>query len=309
VAEDLRLLELKEAAILILTHPAPDLDAIGFVYSARKVFGGEKPAACRTPTREELEDPAIIVGDIGLPGCEEIGYSTVLNNFDHHYSHADRSATYLFNQKFGALREDIVAYVDAVDLVGGREAAEATLKAATVGVRVRHAGDDLAVLAQGGRLLRWLEETDTPPGDLSGPVPEDIGDYLRSGQVELRRIREELPAMRRGTTNQGRSVGYLVSASPVVSIVKEELFALGLDIAIVYNPATRRYAIAANVRGASPINLKRRGLADALNAEEWRRGAPPAQRWDGHDDRIGSPRPSGSLLTGGEVLAIVVAVL
>jgi hypothetical protein len=156
-------------ATLLLTHSTPDLDAIGFVYSARKVFGAGTPVACRMPTRQELEDPAISVGDIGLPGCEAIGYSPTLNNYDHHYSYADRSATYLCNQTYDALRPDIVAYIDAVDLVGGQEEAEATLKAATVGVRVRHAGDDLAVLMQGGRLLRWLEETDTLPGDLSGP--------------------------------------------------------------------------------------------------------------------------------------------
>ncbi len=63
-----------QAATLLLTHPAPDLDAIGFVYSARKVWGAEMPAACRAPTRAELEDPAVIVGGIGLPGCEAIGH-------------------------------------------------------------------------------------------------------------------------------------------------------------------------------------------------------------------------------------------
>lgn len=296
---------MKETTILILTHPTPDLDAIGFVYSARKACGARTPVACRTPTRAELEDPAVIVGDIGLPSCEAIGHSPGLNNYDHHFSHADRSATYLFNQTYDALRPDLVAYIDAVDLVGGQEEADATLKAATVGVRMRHAGDDLAILMQGGRLLRWLEETDTPPGDLSSPPPPDIEDYLRSGQAELRRIRTELPAMQRATTGGGGTVGYLVSTSPVVSIVKEEIFALGLDIAIVYSSTTNRYSIAANVRGATLINLKRAGLADALNAEELRRGTPPEERWDGHDDRIGSPRPSGSRLIADEVLMIV----
>ena len=110
----------QRAATLILTHATPDLDAIGFIYSARKVFGAETSVTCRPPTRAELEDPAVIVADIGLPGCEEIGHSPALNNFDHHYSHADRSATFLFNQKYGALREDIVAYIDAVDIAGAR---------------------------------------------------------------------------------------------------------------------------------------------------------------------------------------------
>lgn len=296
-------------ATLLLTHPTPDLDAIGFGYSARKVFGAGTPTACRTPTQAELEDSTVIVGDIGLPGCEEIGYSPTLNNFDHHHSTADRSATYLFNQTYDALRRDIVAYIDAVDLVGGQEQAEATLKAATVGVRVRHARDDMAILEHGGRLLHWLEETDTPPGNISGPVPDDIRDDLQSGQAELRRIQEEMSAMQRGTTHKGRSVGYLVTASSVVSVVKEAMFARGVDIAIVYSATTRRYSIAANVRGAKPINLQREGLVDALNAEERRRGTPPEQRWDGHEDRIGSPRPSGSRLTSAQVLAIVMATL
>ncbi len=294
---------------LLLTHPTPDLDAIGFVYSARKVFGAGTPVACRTPTREELADPAIIVGDVGLPGCEAIGHSPALNNFDHHYSHADRSATYLFNQKYGALREDIVAYIDALDIAGGREEATATLKMATVGVRVRHNGADGAILAAGGRLLGWLEDTGLPPGDISGPAPDDIREYLGIGQAELLRIQAELPTMQRGTTRKGRSVGYLVSASPVVAIVKEEMFALGLDIAVVYSSTTNRYSIAANLRGATPINLKCAGLADALNAEEWRRGLPAEQRWGGHDDRIGSPRAAESRLRGDEVLAIVMATL
>lgn len=297
-------------ATLLLTHPTPDLDAIGFVYAARKVWGAETPAACRPPTEAELADPTVVVGDIGRPGCEAIGYSPALNNFDHHYSHAERSATWLFNHTYRVLRDDIAAYIDAVDTTGLPEAAgAATLKAATVGVRVRHNGDDAAILAAGGRLLHWLEETGQLPGDMTG-VPDDLQDYLTTGQVELRRIQEaELPTMQRSTTRQGRTAGFLISASPVVSIVKEEMFALGLDIAIVHNPATRRYAIAANVRGANPINLKREGLADALNAEEWRRGAPPEQRWDGHDDRIGSPRPAGSRLKSDEVLAITVATL
>jgi hypothetical protein len=294
-----------DRATFLLTHPAPDLDAIGFIYSARKVFGAGTPAACRTPTRAELEDPAVIVGDIGLPGCEAIGYSPALNNYDHHYSNADRSATWLFNREYGALREDIITYIDAVDIVGGREAAAATLKMAVVGVRVRHNGDDAAILAAGGRVLQWLEKAGLPPNDLSDPALDNVRDYLAIGQAELGRIQAELPIVQRSVTRNGRTAGYLVSTSPIVSVVKEEMFAAGLDIAVVYSSTTNRYAIAANVRGASPINLKREGLADALNAEEWRQGTPPEQRWDGHDDRIGSPRPSGSLLTAQEVLTIV----
>lgn len=301
---------LKDQATLIITHPTPDLDAIGFVYAARQVCGAGTPVVCRTPTEAELADPTVVVGDIGRPGCEAIGYSPALNNFDHHYSYAERSATWLFNRTYRALRDDIVAYIDAVDTTGMPEAAgAATLKAATVGVRVRHNGDDAAILAAGGQFLHWLEETGQLPGDITG-APDDLQVYLATGQAELHRIQDaELPTMQRATTRKGRTVGFLVSASPVVSIVKEEMFATGLEIAVVCSSTTNRYAIAADVRGASPLNLKRAGLADALNAEEWRRGTPPEQHWAGHDDRIGSPRPAGSRLKGDEVLAITVATL
>jgi len=63
------------------------------------------------------------------------------------------------------------------------------------------------------------------------------------------------------------------------------------------------------VQGVVLITLKRGGVAEALNAAEWRRGALPAQRWDGREERIGNPRPAGSRLKGDEVLTITVATL
>ena len=299
-----------KAVTLILTHKNPDLDAIGFVYSARKVFGSTVPVDCRIPTREQLEDPAVVVGDIGLPGCENLGYSLAHNNFDHHYSHADRSATFLFNEAYRALRQDIVEYIDAVDICGGKEDSETTLKIATVGIRVRHYGTDLKILTQGGNLLEWLEAAGRSPDSMSGTMPGNVQGYLRSGRAELRRIQKELAVMQCCMTIKGRSVGHLVTTSTVFSVVKEEMFALGLDIAVAYSSTKDCYSIASQVRGSKPaINLKQEGLADALSAEEWSRGMASDRRWDGHEDRIGSPRPSGSLLSSGEVLRIVKAVL
>jgi len=100
---------------------------------------------------------------------------------------------------------------------------------------VCHAGADEVILERGGWLLWWLEEIGVPPDDISGPAPDHVQDYLATGQAELRRIQAEQPTMQRSTTCKGRTVGYLVSASSVVSIVKEEMFATELDIAIVYS--------------------------------------------------------------------------
>jgi len=297
-------------ARLIITHRDPDLDAVGFVYSARKVFGPEVPGECRLPMPEEMRDPTAIVGDIGLPGYEDIGHSPVLNNFDHHYSHVeDRSATWLFNREYDALRQDIVKYIDNVDIAGGNEDLETTLKVAMVGIRVQHYGADLEILVHGCRLLEWHERSGQVPGDMSGTLPGDILAFLQLGQEELRQIREELATMRRCTTNRKRTVGSLVTRSPVFSVVKDEMFALGIDIAVVYSSTKDRYSIASNTRGSKQINLKQEGLANALSTEEWNRRLPSERRWGGHEDRIGSPRPSGSLLSGDEVLRIVKAIL
>jgi len=296
-----------KTATLIVTHKNPDLDAIGFVYSARKVFGFTVPVACRVPTREELEDPAVIVGDVGLPGCEDLGYSPAHNNFDHHYSHAERSATFLFNRKFGALGDDLVAYIDAVDTQGLQETTGSSLKVAVVGIRVRYREDDLRVLEEGSELLRWIEEMGQDPGNLRGPFPLQIQSSLQSGQDEMRRIREELEGLQRCTTAAGRNVGYVVTTSSVFSVVKEEMFVCGVDIAVAHNLEERRFSIACNLQRLKGINLAEGGLIQALNTAERAKGLPADQGWGGHPDRIGSPRPAGSLLSGEEILRLVKA--
>mgnify|MGYP001033915123 CR=1 FL=1 len=296
-------------ATLIITHKNPDLDAIGFVYSARKTFGFEVPVECRMPTREDLEDPAVIVGDIGLLGCEELGYSPDHNNFDHHYSYAERSAVFLFNGKFWALRDDVVEYIDAVDTRWLEEKAEFTLKVGVVGIRIRYRGDDHRILEEGGALLRWIEEAGQDPSDLREPFPPGIQPNLQSGRDEIRRIHQEIEGLKHLTTATGRSVGYVVTSSPVLSMVKEEIFASGVDIAVAHDVEERRFSIACNLQRLKGMNLKEGGLIAALTAAERAKGLPPEQGWGGHPDRIGSPRRAGSFLSGEEVLQIVEAYL
>jgi hypothetical protein len=163
---------------LIITHHDPDLDAAGFAYSARKAFGQSVPAKCRFPTRAELEDPAVIVGDIGLAGAEEIGHSPTLNNLDHHHSQAERSATWLFNQTYHALRDDIVAYIDAVDTRGLVETTELTLNVAMAGIRVARRGECLPTLEGGSALLRWIEDSEQDPANLKVSFPDPVAGHL-----------------------------------------------------------------------------------------------------------------------------------
>jgi hypothetical protein len=99
-----------------ITHKNPDLDAIGFVYSARKKFGRHLGfELIDAPSLQQLKNPEIIVGDVGLKSHPELGHQPSLNNFDHHYGSAERSATYLFNQVYPVLAEKLVHYIDEVD--------------------------------------------------------------------------------------------------------------------------------------------------------------------------------------------------
>jgi hypothetical protein len=44
----------KGEVTLIITHSDPDIDAVGFVYSARKRFGQEVSVEYRSPCKEEM---------------------------------------------------------------------------------------------------------------------------------------------------------------------------------------------------------------------------------------------------------------
>ena len=291
---------------LIITHRDPDLDAAGFVYSARKVFGEAVPAKCRFPTRTELDAPAVIVGDIGLVGAEDIGYSPTLNNFDHHHSQAERSATWLFNQAYHALREDIVAYIDAVDTQGLIETTEFTLNVAIAGIRVARRGECLPTLEDGSAVLRWIEDSGQDPANLEGPFPDAVARHLQTGAEEIRRIEAEMGTLEQSVTASKHRLGFVVSRSAVISLVKERMFALGVEVVVVYNPARRRYSIACNQTRLKVLDLRATGIVEVLDDLEREHGLPAGDAgWGGHADRIGGPRPDGSFLSPEEILTVV----
>ncbi len=260
------------------------------------------------PSREELEDPDVIVGDIGVPGCEAIGHRPEINNFDHHYSNATRSATFLFNEYYHAMREDLVDYIDQVDTRPCPEESESTLRVAVAGIRVchRHAkGKDHVVLDASADLLSWIERTGCQPDALGATcLPPHMLTYLDEGREELRRIRDEVLKMGKDYTLAGRQLGYVVTSSTVFSLVKEEMFAAGPEIAVAHNPAERRYSLVFNPTQVRGINLRDGNLLPSLNAMEHEKGAPQDNLWGGHEDRIGGPR-AGSFLEPDEVLSVV----
>lgn len=104
-------------------------------------------------------------------------------------------------------------------------------------------------------------------------------------------------------------LSYVVTRSPVLSLVKEEMFANGLGIVVVHMPAKRRFSIACNLARLRGINLTQGDIVGSLNGLEHERGLPEDQRWWGHEDRIGSLKPSGSPLTADDVLVAVRAAL
>ncbi|MGQ9691847.1 MAG: hypothetical protein ACUVQY_11465 [Thermoproteota archaeon] len=292
-------------AILIITHPNPDLDAMGFVYSAQKVFGSTVPVVFRSPTEQDLKDLQVIVGDVSAPQYRELGNRPDLNNFDHHYGCAEHSATFLFNQKFRVLRDDIVKYIDASDLRGKvEEECESCLKVIVAGIRLSFEGMDQRIVEEGGKLLEWLERTGEKPSCISKGLPVEHLEHLSKGKDEILRIRKEVKAMEKHRTQKGRFLGYVRTRSPVFSMVREEAFSHNVDLVLIHNTERRRYLIASNTLRTQFVNLMREGLIAALN---WAEGETSGvrQRWGGHEDRIGSPRPSGSSLSAEQVLKII----
>lgn len=286
---------------LIITHENPDLDALGFVYSARKKFGFHVPVECRRPSRGELENPEVVVGDVGLPDCLELNYNPSLNNFDHHFGCAKNSATFLFNQEYNVLRRDIVSYIDDVDLGRRREEAEVNLNVAIAGVRAVHYGNDAEIVGEGCWVLKYIEDECIRPDRLPEDLPEKLRAYVQAGLEELERIREELARMVQFRTGRGRSAGYVQTSSKIFSLVGDILLAgnPALDIVIVHNPSQKRYSIRSNTSKSNWVNLLEEGVIESLNEAE-RQG-----RWGGREDRVGSPRPDGSSLSCREVLEIL----
>lgn len=295
-------------ALLIVTHENPDLDAIGFVYSAKKKFDSNIQVECRRPSRMELKDPKVIVGDVGLPDCAELGYNPALNNFDHHFGCAKNSATFLFNQKYHVLREDIVSYIDDVDLGRRRDETKVNINVVMAGIRISYENDDVRIVNEGCDFLKYIEEENLKPNDLPENLPEKFQPYVQIGLNELRRIEGELIGMISFKTDTGRLIGYVQTSSKTFSLVGDIVLTNNpkLEVILIHNPGKKRYSIRSNTFKSEWVNLTNRvKLIELLNEAEWSKGLPHEQKWGGREDRIGSPKPSGSLLSPEEIVNIL----
>lgn len=288
----------------IITHKNPDLDAIGFVHSAKKKFSYDTGLELvDAPTLQHLENPEVIVGDVGLKSHPELGYNPALNNFDHHYSTAEESATYLFNRSYPVLSQKLVDYIDEVDTAKSKGSERNSLKVVIAGIRVIHKEQDKKIIEEGCKVLDWIEGTDAEPYPLTS-LPSYVENYLQRGLQEIERIEKEIEGCEVYTSEKNRKIGYLISSCPVKSLVKEEMFARGFDIAVLHYPAKRNFAIGCCLQTARDIDLETEIVPD-LNSLERERGLPRGDDWGGHPDRIGSPKKTGSLLTKEEIMGII----
>jgi hypothetical protein len=291
----------------IITHKNPDLDAVGFVYSARKKLEHEFSfELVEVPSLQQLKDPEVIVGDVGLRSHPELGYNPSLNNFDHHYGSAENSATYLFNQVHHSMSEKLVDYIDEVDTAKSRVGERNSLKVVIAGIRVIHKGRDNEIIEEGCEVLDWIENTDAEPHSLTY-LPSHIEKYLHRGLQEMERIEKEVEGCEVYTSEKNRKIGYLISTCPVKSLVKEEMFAKGIDIAVVHYPSKRSFAIGCCLQTAKDVNLEDE-IASELNRLEQGKGQSK-ETWAGHPDRIGSPKEIGSLLTKAEIIDVIISCL
>ena len=258
-------------SLKIITHKNPDLDAIGFVYSARKKFGQDVDfQLVDAPSLQQLENPEIIVGDVGLKSHPELGHRPSLNNFDHHYGSAERSATYLFNQVHHTLSEKLVEYIDEVDTSKSQESERNALKVGIAGLRAIYQGEDRKVIEEGCKVLDWIGNTDANPRHLP-PLPSHMESHLQRGLQEIEQIEKEIETREVYVSEKHRKIGYFISSCPVKSLVKEEMFARGIDIAILHDPSKQAFAIGCCLQTAKDIDLGKE-VASALNRLEQKKG-------------------------------------
>ena len=252
---------------------------------------------------EQLKNPEIIVGDVGLKSRPELGHNPPLNNFDHHYRAAEGSATYLFNQAYHTLSEKLVHYIDEIDTSKSHKAKRNSLKIIIAGIRVIHQGHDEKIIEEGCKVLDWIENTDADPRHLTSPSSY-IESYLQKGLQQIERIEKEIEGCEVYASEKNRTIGYLVSSCPVKSLVKEEMFTKGINIAVVHYPSKQVFAIGCCLQTAKDIDLEKE-IASELNRLEQRKGLPKEYTWGGHPDRIGSPRKIGSSLTKDEIIEVI----
>ena len=291
-------------SLKIITHKNPDLDAIGFVYSARKKFGRDIGfELVNAPSLQQLKMPEIIVGDVGVDSHPELGYKPSLSNFDHHYGAAERSATYLFNRCHSVLSKRLVDYIDEVDTGESGGSERKSLKVVVAGVRVMCNGEDNKIIEEGCKLFDWMEDTDADPYHLTS-LPSHLMGYLERGLQEIERIEREIEASEICISKKNRRIGYLISTCPIKSLVKEEMFARGIDIAIIHYPSKQTFSIGCNLQTTNDVDLEKE-VASELNCLEKKKGMPKEYTWGGHPDRIGSSRERGSLLTKDKVVEVI----
>ncbi|MBO3842948.1 MAG: hypothetical protein FGF48_11140, partial [Candidatus Brockarchaeota archaeon] len=185
----------------------------------------------------------------------ELGYNPDLNNFDHHYGCAGNSATFLFNQKYNVLPKDIVSYIDAADLGKKRNEEKMNLNVAIMGIRIM-CDSDSKVVDEGCKVLEYLEKTYHKPSSLPERLPDWLQIYTQVGMNEVQKVEKELGGIRLFVTGKGRQAGYMESSSKNFSRVGEMLFTTHpeLEVAVVHNPAKKRFSIRSNIHKDSWVN-------------------------------------------------------
>ena len=116
----------------------------------------------------------------------------------------------------------------------------------------------------------------------------------------MARIEKEVGGCEIYTSKKNRKIGYLISTCPVKSMVKEEMFAKGIEIAVLHYQSKRTFAIGCCLQ--KEIDLKKE-IAPVLNRLEQKKGQ--SEEWSGHPDRIGSPRAMGTSLTRAEIIDVI----
>lgn len=236
-----------------------------------------------------LNDPGVICIEVGGSGTAH------LNNFDHHNFKGEiGTACEQAYEKMGTEEEalkKLVDYVSAVDMNPKSLSPKdfPTLSDVFSGMLLTYK-DPKKELFKGMEIFQVVLEKKLDPFDTMPPLPEWAG-YIEAKRKNDLEVKEAVKKASFVTSKSGLKIGYVEAT---VFGVIGELYDLGCDVAVAYNPEygeppVRKFTIAGK---EVPVEH----LTSYLNELE--------QGWGGRKTIIGSPR-RGSKLSLEVVVGIV----
>lgn len=278
-----------------ISHPNTDLDSQTFLLRYRQLSARDLQVDYRAGVRqEELDDPAVLIWDIGGD------YDPQRGNFDHHQDFDLGATPIILLQALGLEPGPLDLYVDRVDRGLYLRQPQPyppsdTLVGVTVGISLCH-GDDRVRSRWCQELLEWVEESDLDPAGrfTAENLPWRFQPFREARLAEA----EEAAAHAAGARWYDTAIGRVAFVQTPVTGTMEALYRRDAALVVLYDPSARfsgwrrtgvKFTIGANPAVVDvPGRLDLRPLFETLSGLE-----PSLCRWGGQAGIGGSPREEG----------------